>query len=977
MVLDNFRAQQITWDKASRKIYEDIRANESDARGRKLVVQVTNDGVVETLSGVTLILRWKSKNGTGKGYDNFTVLDASKGLFELYYTTGMLSNVGVLEAFLELNDATGRVISEPFNITVTRGVDDSAIEGSDSFTALAEAMATVNAIHKKVGGGVKAKLEDLSPEVLSAIDGSGGPFNLLSIPQEKSVGVKETKYLMAEGEPSKNLFNKTTVTSGYYVSVADGKPRASGSYNISDWISVQPNTDYILTRFNNTGNDIAFYSAPNEDSFISGIGVATNYFTTPSTCRFVRLSVANIFLDLQQLEVGRIRTPYASGFPTTRFSKEEKETLKNGNLQYSFISEATIGGSGANSGFVDYENKKIIRRTGTPIGTGTSAGSEIYFSQYLDGGLLAGDKIRIFFLLEVSAGMFPRGTSDFSMRMHATEAGVMRTNIQKDLVKKSLSSTQYLASVEYDVINASESFRAYLTLENVDVPTTDQNVFVRRAYYEIISSNTMTGSTKILEEKLGSRKTELFNNQKTDATVTISTIGKRTLYLHVKDIYNVAIRAKVKNREKGTYHTVSATSCMTGVDNNAVATRGIFQVDVSNYESVQLVATMSAETSSVSADYSFDFVPSIPYQISRNSVVFNEKATRLKELTRIMVQEYKNGVIYANSEVSPMKTLKKSTNEGVSFIDVYTFEDDIDRVLVLDNGNIMVLLSTGKIYLSENEGASFKLVASFDGEKPHKYFGFSHYKNIVAIAPYAVRSAGSDKGKKALISTDNGNTFKEVFSLLNYPELNGPASHIHSIAYDPYEKMLWICAGDGQASQMVYYSKDMGKTWYKSAPQGKLEFQPTVIIPLRNSVLFVSDTRLVGVVRYMRPIGGTKEGSELHFDQPLIVSEKWGSGVMDVPIASVPVIDYEKSVAYFSWILTTNGHPGRDTAIGSMLNLGEVYTTNGDTFELCYQRPIEMKQNVNGIYGDGNKILSKVVQPNYNADLLDVSKVWG
>ena len=143
-MLNEFRETAITWDKANRKIYESLRVSAGDNKGRKLSVQLVNDGVIEDLSGANLSLFWETRDKAHKGLDAFTAVDDTKGEFEIYYTTGMLSNEGTLNANLVLVDASGRVVSEPFKITVFKGIDDDAIQSSDSFTALTEALVTVS-----------------------------------------------------------------------------------------------------------------------------------------------------------------------------------------------------------------------------------------------------------------------------------------------------------------------------------------------------------------------------------------------------------------------------------------------------------------------------------------------------------------------------------------------------------------------------------------------------------------------------------------------------------------------------------------------------------------------------------------------------------------------------------------------------------------------------------------------------------------
>ena len=168
MTLDNFRTQKIIWDRANRKMFEALEANSGDSNGRKLVVQIINQEVTEVLSGTTLSLGWKSRNGA-KGLDAFNVVDASKGIFEIYYTTEMLSNIGNLEASLILIDSTGRIESSAFTISVRPStVDDESVESENSFTALTEALIDVSNLEQNYAprlNEVTAQLAQTSTEL--------------------------------------------------------------------------------------------------------------------------------------------------------------------------------------------------------------------------------------------------------------------------------------------------------------------------------------------------------------------------------------------------------------------------------------------------------------------------------------------------------------------------------------------------------------------------------------------------------------------------------------------------------------------------------------------------------------------------------------------------------------------------------------------------------------------------------------------
>ena len=138
MTLNNFIIDaNITWDRVSKSIFEKPQAKP----GRKLRVQVTNAGVVDNLTGYTLHLGWRNSVNGIEGLDIFTAVDATKGLFELQYTEGMLSNAGSLRASLVLVNIADVTIAESndFVIRVTPSpFSQDASQSTTSLTSLAE-----------------------------------------------------------------------------------------------------------------------------------------------------------------------------------------------------------------------------------------------------------------------------------------------------------------------------------------------------------------------------------------------------------------------------------------------------------------------------------------------------------------------------------------------------------------------------------------------------------------------------------------------------------------------------------------------------------------------------------------------------------------------------------------------------------------------------------------------------------------------
>lgn len=146
-MLNNFRTIKRTWDRADTKFRDEIVLSSSDENGRKIEIQVIDNGQVVDLTGVSLNLYWETPDKHYNGLDSFTAKDIKKGVFELYPTTGMLSHVGKLKAWLYLVTMQGETItSVEIPITIERGINTNAVESQDSFSALTEGLARLVAI---------------------------------------------------------------------------------------------------------------------------------------------------------------------------------------------------------------------------------------------------------------------------------------------------------------------------------------------------------------------------------------------------------------------------------------------------------------------------------------------------------------------------------------------------------------------------------------------------------------------------------------------------------------------------------------------------------------------------------------------------------------------------------------------------------------------------------------------------------------
>lgn len=115
----------------------------------------------------------------------------------------------------------------------------------------------------------------------------------------------------------RNLFNVDTINAGYFVSATTGNLNANASYNTSDYIAVEPETNYHVSRANDgivgtATTGICFYD--NTYTFISGVAGDNRNVTTPAGAAFCRFSYAANYTQIQ-FEKGTARTAYQQYSP--------------------------------------------------------------------------------------------------------------------------------------------------------------------------------------------------------------------------------------------------------------------------------------------------------------------------------------------------------------------------------------------------------------------------------------------------------------------------------------------------------------------------------------------------------------------------------------------------------------------------------------------------------------------------------------
>ena len=274
----------------------------------------------------------------------------------------------------------------------------------------------------------------------------------------------------------------------------------------------------------------------------------------------------------------------------------------------------------------------------------------------------------------------------------------------------------------------------------------------------------------------------------------------------------------------------------------------------------------------------------------------------------------KTGRVYATKG----QWIYNSDDNGVTWESTLKLHEtgmsSVNNIVVLDNGDLSIagreIDSETRIWKCDFDGKGLKKVLTYGAGQGHVYneFGFTTYQNIVLAGTY-----GSGPWLKEVVvylSLDYGETWEKIFSKPNITvdAVNGH-HHIHDVRYDPYENVIWVCAGDDDLDphthSFIYWSADFGKSWNKG-----LGFRATQVIPLPNSVVFGSDqTGVSGAVRYDRKFQGVA-GARLKWDGKKNeyldwIAQRFSGQSIAPQWATIAAIEYgKKARAYFGFRTT-------------------------------------------------------------------------
>lgn len=345
-----------------------IKSVELDSDSRVWHFHLTVDYEPLDLTGKSVQFRAEKPDKTNV-LNDCKIVDAEKGVVEVKLTRQVNAIPGHVKCLLKIiGDEEFVLTTKTFVVDVSKTLSDDAIVSSDEFGALEAALGKVQDIDNRfaqtnaqlsqktsysyvdekinqiVSGspnGVYANLNALKlakPNgdvgiYITSDDGqwnywngsewvSGGIYQSQGV-GERSVGIRETKYLMAAGVASKNLFDKTDLLINKQANYITGNIETASGKTATQFIEVPSDTSMQLHEVG-SGSDVAYYDE--DKSFISGKGNATGGFTTPSNCKYVRITTNYNKIETQMLEIGDVKSQYTDGLPKTKLEDKSIET---------------------------------------------------------------------------------------------------------------------------------------------------------------------------------------------------------------------------------------------------------------------------------------------------------------------------------------------------------------------------------------------------------------------------------------------------------------------------------------------------------------------------------------------------------------------------------------------------------------------------------------------------------------------------
>lgn len=150
--LDQFRDVDLVIDRANDSFIQRQFVSQGDYKGRSLTVQVTNNGSVGEVSGLTLNLNWHNKASGLSDLSAFTVIDKTTSVFRIEYPEHMMTPGEVVATIQVLQNGKSTFLKS-FTLTVQQLAGQAVgIVQKAEFSALVAVLGDANRFRTDIDG---------------------------------------------------------------------------------------------------------------------------------------------------------------------------------------------------------------------------------------------------------------------------------------------------------------------------------------------------------------------------------------------------------------------------------------------------------------------------------------------------------------------------------------------------------------------------------------------------------------------------------------------------------------------------------------------------------------------------------------------------------------------------------------------------------------------------------------------------------
>ena len=394
---DEFYYQHINLDTVNTQVFTNLTSKVGDINGRGLIVTLTENGLQKDTTGISLNLKWKHRSVVSQGLDNFDVVDLSKGVYKITYPTEM-NRSGLVDAFVQIVDSGKVVGTRNMIISVESTVgDDSAIESSNSFSALASALIEVQSWNDRIDV-VEQEFIDKSNNLDATY-----PTRLVSVEQQLA-DIENTKAEQtALNVEKERIDNFTRLASGSTTGDAeliDGRVGADGVTYLNIGAAIRGQVDDLNSNLNEirdkttknsaTGKTIIdnFYYVGYEEAntrylYIKEIPVvAGKTYISNLSARYVAfLDDSKTYIANSLIQNVSSFTPTVDGYLNVTYAKN---VFKNAKIYSSEYSAGEVEDYGVYSISVYAENVLSDLKGINNLTLGMAVVQGRYFSSYAD-----------------------------------------------------------------------------------------------------------------------------------------------------------------------------------------------------------------------------------------------------------------------------------------------------------------------------------------------------------------------------------------------------------------------------------------------------------------------------------------------------------------------------------------------------------------------------------------------------------------